>query len=100
MPNTSIVHLCGRFGSHARKAKKGNVRHADNPKYKSKTRQGGKLSEIAAHEKVSVPTVRKYLAVKDFSPTLPVRKERPSILDPYKGVIEGYLDEDEHSWHK
>lgn len=62
--------------------------------------KGEKLSEIAAHETVSVPTVRKCLAIKDFSPALPVRKERPSILDPYKDAIEGYLDEDERSWHK
>lgn len=62
--------------------------------------KGETLSEIATHEKVSVPTVRKYLAMRDFSPTLPVKQEKPSILDPYKGIIEGYLDEDDRSWHK
>ena len=62
--------------------------------------RGETLSEIANHEKVSVPTVRKYLAVRDFSPMPPVKQEKPSILDPYKDIIEGYLDEDDRSWHK
>lgn len=62
--------------------------------------KGETLSEIAAHEGISVPTVRKYLAMRDFSPSLPAKQEKPSILDPYKDIIEGYLDEDDKSWHK
>ncbi|MEC4295551.1 IS21 family transposase [Adlercreutzia shanghongiae] len=27
-------------------------------------------------------------------------RQRPSILDPYKDIIEGYLDEDARNWHK
>lgn len=62
--------------------------------------KGETISEIAKHEGVSVPTVRKYLAMQDFSPVLPVSQKKPSILDPYKELIEGYLDEDDRSWHK
>ena len=62
--------------------------------------KGEKISEIAEHEGVSAPTVRKYLSIHDFSPTLPISQKKPSILDPYKETIEGYLDEDERSWHK
>lgn len=62
--------------------------------------RGETISEIAEHEGVSEPTVRKYLRREDFSPAIPIRKEKPSILDPYKGIIEGYLDEDAKSWHK
>ena len=61
---------------------------------------GEKISEIAEHEGVSVPTVRKYLQQTDFSPTIPLRKSKPSVLDPYRDIIEGYLDEDARSWHK
>lgn len=39
--------------------------------------------------------MRKYLNQTDFSPTIPVRESKPSILDPYKEIIEGYLDEDD-----
>lgn len=62
--------------------------------------RGETISEIATAEGVSAPTVRKYLAMTDFSPAFPTRQDRPSILDPYKEIIEGYLDEDEKSWHK
>ncbi len=62
--------------------------------------KGEKISEIAEHEGVSAPTVGKYLAMRDFSPTLPTPQRKPSILDPYKDIIEGYLDEDDKCWHK
>lgn len=67
---------------------------------RSRRAKGESVTEIAVHEGVSAPTVRKYLAMDDFSPTLPVAKRRPSILDPYKKIIEGYLDEDARNWHK
>ncbi len=62
--------------------------------------KGETIAEIAEHEGVSAPTVRKYLAMKDFSPDLPAKQQKASIIDPYKDIIEGYLDEDERSWHK
>lgn len=67
---------------------------------RSRRAKGETLKEISKHERVSIPTVRKYLSMEDFSPKVPAAKERTSVLDPYKEIIEGYLDEDEKSWHK
>lgn len=44
--------------------------------------------------------MRKYLRREDFSPAIPIEKEKLSILDLYKGIIESYLDEDAKSWRK
>ena len=62
--------------------------------------RGDTIAEIARAEGVSEPTVRKYLKIRDFSPKLPRRKARYSILDPYKETIEQWLDEDATVWHK
>ena len=62
--------------------------------------RGDSIAEIARAEKVSEPTVRKYLKMEDFSPRFPKRKQRYSILDPYKETIEQWLDEDATVWHK
>lgn len=67
---------------------------------RSRRAKGETLKEISEHERVSIPTVRKYLSMEDFSPKVPTAKERASVLDPYKEIIEGYLDEDEKNWHK
>ena len=67
---------------------------------RSRRAKGETLSQIAEHEGVSIPTVRKYLSMTDFSPSLPIANKHPSILDPYKDIIEGYLDQDDKSWHK
>lgn len=67
---------------------------------RSRRAKGETISEIAEHVGVSAPTVRKYLAMDDFSPILPTTQSHPSILDPYKEIIEGYLDEDDRAWHK
>lgn len=64
-------------------------------------RNGASIAHIARKEGISEPTVRKYLAIKDFSPAVPQpRKARPSILDPYKPLIDEWLDEDKRSWRK
>ena len=62
--------------------------------------RGDSIAEIARAEGVSEPTVRKYLKMDDFSPKFPARKQRFSILDPYKDTIERWLDEDANTWHK
>lgn len=69
---------------------------------RSSRAKGETPKEISEHERVSIPTVRKYLSMEDedFSPKAPAAKERASVLDPYKEIIEGYLDEDEKNWHK
>ena len=62
--------------------------------------KGEKVSEIAKNEGISEPTVRKHLRQDDFSPEMPVKKSKPSVIDPYKDIIESYLDEDSRNWHK
>ena len=63
-------------------------------------RRGHTVAEISRHTGVSEPTVRKYLRQEDFSPKKPVRRERPSILDPYKPKIDEWLTEDRRNWRK
>lgn len=66
----------------------------------SRRARGDSIAEIARAEGISEPTVRKYLKMDDFSPKFPARKQRFSILDPYKDTIERWLDEDANTWHK
>jgi transposase len=49
---------------------------------------------------VSRPTVDKYIAEDDFNAPMPVMRQRPSKLDDYKSVIDGWLDNDRSVWHK
>lgn len=45
-------------------------------------------------------TIRKYLSQEDFSPAPPVVQTQPSKLDPFKPVIQEWLDEDKKHWRK
>lgn len=55
-------------------------------------KKGLSIAEIARREGVSEPTVRKYVTMEDFSPERPLRRaQKPSILDPYKPIIDSYL---------
>lgn len=63
-------------------------------------RKGASISAIAKKESVSRATVRKYVYQDNFSPELPKKLTRPSILDPYKAIIMRWLEEDEHRWRK
>ena len=61
---------------------------------------GENVSDISKKTGVSRPTVYKYLALDDFSPRFPAKRESVSGLDEYRCFIEGYLDEDARAWHK
>ncbi len=64
-------------------------------------REGDSIVNIARNTGVCRDTVYKYLAKDDFSPKMPVDFEpRPSKLDPYKNLINQWIDEDEHEWRK
>ncbi len=63
-------------------------------------REGSSVSEIARTFSIDPKTVRKYLKQEDFSPTPPDRAVKPSILDPYKGLIDTWLSEDQGRWYK
>lgn len=64
------------------------------------SRDGYSVAEISRKKKVDEKTVRKYLKQADYSPTPPERSRRPSRLDPHKSLIDRWLEEDEHRWHK
>ena len=63
-------------------------------------KSGESISEIARKVGVSRNTVYAKLAAPDLSPQMPVKEPREKMLDAYRPVIEGYLDEDERSWRK
>lgn len=61
---------------------------------------GYRISEISEKTGAEPKTIRKYLAQEDFSPAPPVTQERPSKLDPFKPIIQEWLDEDKKHWRK
>lgn len=61
---------------------------------------GYRISEISKETGVNPKTIRKYLSQEDFSPVPPVVQEQPSKLDPFKPVIQEWLDEDKKHWRK
>ena len=62
--------------------------------------EGESIASIARNAGVSEPTVRKYLRPRDMSPSLPVKEKRPSVMDRYAGIVDGWLEEDQGNWHK
>lgn len=67
---------------------------------KSLRRKGESIAAIAREVGVSEPTVRKYLKVEDFSPTMKVKKKRSSKLDPFEPFIRQWLEDDKLSYRK
>ena len=63
-------------------------------------REGETVASIARRVGVSRDTVYKYLSLGDLSPKAPVRGVRRSRLDPYRPLIEHWLDEDRENWRK
>lgn len=61
---------------------------------------GYRISEISEKTGTDPKTIRKYLAREDFSPAPPVIREMPSKLDPFKPVIQEWLEEDKKHWRK
>lgn len=59
-------------------------------------KEGYSVARIAREVSVDEKTVRKYLAMEDFSPKPPQKKpELPGKLDPYKPQIDAWLSDDE-----
>lgn len=55
---------------------------------------GYRISEISKETGTDPKTIRKYLSQEDFSPTPPVMAKKPSILDPFKPIIQKWLEDD------
>lgn len=62
--------------------------------------EGSSITEISNILEISRNTVYKYLEAEDLSPQMPVRKSGTSLLDPYRSLIESWLDEDTKNWRK
>ncbi|MCL2749529.1 MAG: IS21 family transposase, partial [Coriobacteriia bacterium] len=62
--------------------------------------RGFTVTEISRDLRLDPKTVRKYLAVEDFSPPPPGVHKMPSKLDPYKPIIDEWLQEDEKVFYK
>jgi transposase len=62
--------------------------------------KGTGVSEIARALSIDRKTVYRYIGQDDFSPKPPIKQERPSRLDPYRDIIEGWLDGDRVGFHK
>ena len=63
-------------------------------------REGKSVAEIARVAGVCRDTVYKYLEMDDLSPKMPAKGRRRSKLDPYRPLIESWLDEDRQCWRK
>jgi transposase len=63
-------------------------------------REGYTVAEISRGSNVDEKTVRKYLKQDDFSPRIPEKTQRASKLDPYKPLIDQWLEEDQTRWRK
>ena len=62
--------------------------------------EGSSIAEISRKLEVSRDTVYKYLAADDLSQKPPAPRARKSVLDPYRALIESWMDEDERNWRK
>ena len=67
---------------------------------RSRRRNGESIASIARSERVSEPTVRKYLRVDGLSAGPPVRRRRGSVIDEWLPMIGGMLAEDRETWRK
>lgn len=63
-------------------------------------KNGVPIAEIARIAGVSRTTVYAKLDEPDLSPEFPLRKTQGKMLDDYRSVIEGWLDEDAKTWRK
>jgi transposase len=57
-------------------------------------REGKSGSAIARDVGVSRDTMYRYLRMDNLSPKMPGKGSRKSTLDPYRSLIESWLDED------
>ena len=57
-------------------------------------RKGKSISQIAREQHVDRKTVKKFIDRDDWNRSAESAAERPSVLDPFKSVIDGWLEDD------
>lgn len=62
--------------------------------------EGESVAGIARKIGVSRNTVYSHLADEDLSPKMPTAKRGKRLLDPYRKIIAGWLEEDRREWRK
>lgn len=67
---------------------------------KDLSNNGYRISEISEKTGADPKTIRKYLAQEDFSPLPPGIVQKPSKLDPFKPIIDSWLEADKKHWRK
>ena len=65
-------------------------------------RHGASVASIARDTGVSEPTVRRYLRKVDLSerPPSPGRAPESPTLEPYRALVDSWLEEDARCWSK
>lgn len=58
--------------------------------------EGCSISQIASDLGLDRKTVRKYVNMDDFSPKVPVKRKRASILDSHRGYVDEILEADQY----
>ena len=99
MPTTTKSYSCLASVT-TRKAGKAMISMSKIYSIRQMKMEGRPIAQIAKTLEVSRDTVYKYLEEEDLSPAPPIRKERRSILDPYRPTIVSWLEEDSRSWRK
>lgn len=63
-------------------------------------KEGESIASIARKTGISRTTVYEKLKEQDLSPKMPVGRDRGKLLDPYRPIIEEWLDGDGRNWRK
>jgi len=61
---------------------------------------GESITDIAKALSIDRKTVARYISQVDFSPKPPIKETRPSKLDPYREIIQGWIAEDRVGFKK
>lgn len=67
---------------------------------REEAKKGKSYKEICENTHSDYRTVKKYIEQDDFNEQVPIGKDRPSKLDPYKEEIQQLLGENAKNWYK
>lgn len=67
---------------------------------RQKYRLGVPITQICREENVDFKTAKKWINATDFSQRLPVKKEKPKVIDKYAKEITELLEDNKDNWHK